>query len=276
MKTVSKRVCAGVTVAMLVGLALGSPLTAQRRAGSNSDWCADENWGSDREGVCEVREYTVPAAGAVMTVDASPNGGISVEGSARGDILVEARVVATAATEAEARAIAARVQVVATADHVNADGPRDMGRREGWHVSYRLSVPTQTPLSLRSTNGGISVDSVNSRVELHTTNGGVKLTRMAGDVQGRTTNGGIDVDLDGSAWNGSGLDVQTTNGGVRLRIPAQYSAHLETGTSNGSVNIDFPMTVQGVAGRSFSTDLGGGGATLRVRTSNGGVRITKK
>lgn len=276
MKRVSKRVGAGVAVAMLVGLAWGSPLTAQRRTGSNSGGCADENWGSDREGVCEIREYTVPAAGALMTVDASPNGGIAVEGSARGDILVEARVVATAATEAEARAIAARVQVVATADHVNADGPRDLGRREGWQVSYRLFVPTPTPLSLRSTNGGISVDSVNSRVELHTTNGGVKLTRMGGDVQGRTTNGGIDVDLDGSAWNGNGLDVQTTNGGVRLRIPAQYNAHLETGTSNGSVNIDFPMTVQGTVGRSFSTDLGGGGATLRVRTSNGGVRITKK
>jgi hypothetical protein len=271
------RVWAGVAVGMLVVMGLGSPLTAQRRVAANGgDWCADENWGRDREGVCEVREYTVPAAGAVMTVDASPNGGISVEGAGRSDILIEARVVATAATEAEARAIAARVQVVATADHVNAEGPRDLGRREGWHVSYRLSVPTQTPLSLRSTNGGISVDGVNSRVELNTTNGGVKLTRMGGDVQGRTTNGGIDVDLDGSAWNGSGLDVQTTNGGVRLRIPAQYNAHLETGTSNGSVNIDFPMTVQGIAGRSFSTDLGGGGATLRVRTSNGGVRITKK
>ena len=143
-------------------------------------------------------------------------------------------------------------------------------------MSYRLSVPTQTPLSLRSTNGGITVEAVNSRVELRTTNGGVKLSRMGGDVEGRTTNGGIDVDLDGSSWQGTGLDVETTNGGVRLSIPAQYNAHLETGTTNGSVNIDFPVTVQGTFGRSFSTDLGSGGPPLRVRTSNGGVRITKK
>lgn len=276
MKTVSMNVYARVFFATIVLAALSSPMAAQRRTVSDRDWCADENWGRDREGFCEVREYTVPAAGGTMTVDASPNGGIQVEGTARGDILVQARVVATAATEGEARAIGARVQVVATAVRVDAEGPRDLGRREGWHVSYRLSVPTQTPLSLRSTNGGISVDSVNSRVELRTTNGGVKLSRMAGDVEGRTTNGGIDVDLDGNAWQGNGLDLQTTNGGVRLAIPSQYNAHLEAGTTNGGVNIDFPVAVQGIVGRSFSTDLGSGGAPVRVRTSNGGVRITKK
>ena len=99
---------------------------------------------------------------------------------------------------------------------------------------------------------------------------------MAGDVEGHTTNGGIDVDLDGTSWQGGGLDVETTNGGVRLAIPAQYNAHLETGTTNGNVRIDFPVTMQGRIDRSFSTDLGSGGATLRVHTSNGGVRITKK
>src|SRR4029079_9783607 len=101
---------------------------------------------------------------------------------------------------------------------------------QGWHVSYRLAVPTGTPLSLKTTNGGITVDGVHSPVEFTTVSGGVRLSRMAGDVQGRTSNGGVDVDLDGSTWQGGGLDVQTTNGGVRLRIPENYSAHLETGT----------------------------------------------
>jgi hypothetical protein len=260
----------------LMAAACSSPIAAQQRGTQSNDGCADDNWGRDREGFCEVREFTVPAAGATFTVDASPNGGIVVEGSQRRDIVVRARVVATAATEEEARAIAGRVQVVATATRVDADGPRNLGRREGWQVSYQVSVPTATPLSLKTTNGGISVDSVNSRVELATTNGGVKLSRMAGDVEGRTTNGGIDVDLDGTGWNGSGLDLQTTNGGVKLMVPAHYNAHLETGTTNGGVKIDFPVTVQGTIGRDFSTDLGSGGATVRVRTSNGGVRITRK
>ncbi len=277
MSAVSMRMRSVWAVAILAGLTLTlSGGAAAQRNSSGDDWCGDESWGDDRRGFCEVREYTVPAAGATMTVDASPNGGISVDGQSRGDILVRARVVGTASTEEEARAIASRVQIIATADRVTADGPRNLGRRDGWHVSYRLDVPTQTPLSLRTTNGGIAIDNVNSRVEFRTVNGGVKLSRMGGDVEGRTTNGGVNVDLDGATWQGAGLDVQTSNGGVHLSIPDHYSAHLETGTVNGSVKIDFPVMVQGKIGRSFSTDLGSGGPTLRVNTSNGGVKITRK
>src|SRR5262245_63677620 len=84
--------------AMMVLLTFSGPAAAQRQAAGGSDWCSQDNWGDDRQGFCEVREYTVPASGGTMTVDASPNGGISVEGSSRGDIFVQARVVATAAT----------------------------------------------------------------------------------------------------------------------------------------------------------------------------------
>ena len=168
----------GSAAAMLVVLALGGPAAAQRRAAGSSDWCSQENWGDDRQGFCEVREYSVPASGGTLTVDASPNGGISVEGSSRGDVFVQARVVATATTEAEARAIASRVQVTATAVRVDAEGPRNLERRESWSVSYRVAAPTATPLTLRTTNGGITIDAIDSRVELKTTNGGLKLTRM--------------------------------------------------------------------------------------------------
>jgi hypothetical protein len=36
------------------------------------------------------------------------------------------------------------------------------------------------------------------------------------------------------------------------------------------------MTVKGRLNRDIDATLGGGGAPIRVRTSNGGVRITKK
>ena len=73
----------------------------------------------------------------------------------------------------------------------------------------------------------------------------MKLTDVGGAVHGRTTNGGVDVDLDGATWQGEGLDVETSNGGVRLRIPEQYSARLEAGTVNGGISVDMPITLQG-------------------------------
>jgi hypothetical protein len=275
-KTTVAAYLATLGLSVSLSSALGPPAAAAQSRSSQDDWCRDDDWGRDREGFCEVREYTVPAAGATMTVDAEPNGGIKVEGTSRGDILVRAKVSATARTAETARAIAGRVQVVATADRVSADGPDSLDRYESWSVSYRLSVPVRTPLSLRTTNGGVAIDNVQSRVEFRTVNGGVTLTRMAGDVEGRTNNGGVNVTLDGSTWDGAGLDVQTHNGGVTLAIPARYSAHLEAGTHNGSLRIDFPITLQGTIGRSFSTDLGSGGPTVRVQTQNGGVKITRR
>ena len=96
-------------------------------------------------------------------------------------------------------------------------------RRESWSVSYRLAVPSQMSLDLRTVNGGIAIENVDGRLEFTTVNGGVKLTDVSGSVRGRTSNGGVDVDLEGATWQGEGLDVETSNGGIRLRVPEHTS-----------------------------------------------------
>ena len=255
----------------------GAVAPAPQQVVNNDDWCRNErSWGNDREGVCEVRQYVISGGASVLAVDSSPNGGIEVEGTSRGDVLVLAKVVANATTEQRAREIANAIRIEATPSRVAADGPQGLGRREGWSVSYRLSVPTMSSLSLQTVNGGISISEVDGQIDFKTVNGGVKLVGLAGNVKGRTSNGGVDVDLDGPSWRGEGLDVETSNGGVKLRIPDQYSAHLESGTVNGGFKIDFPITVRGRIDREVVADIGGGGPTIRVRTNNGGVNITKK
>jgi hypothetical protein len=263
-----------VALALIVSAGLAVPLAQQ--AVPNDAWCDDENWSRDREGVCEVREFTVPMPNGPVTVDAAPNGGITVEGGTRSDVLVRARVVATAATEDRAREIVNAVRVNQDGAQIRAEGPDQVGRREGWHVTYRVAVPNQAGLALKTTNGGISIKDVEGAIDFRTTNGGVKLAGLAGQVTGRTTNGGITVDLEGQTWRGEGLDVETTNGGVRLAIPAQYSARLDAATSNGGLRVDFPVTVQGRIGRDVQADLGAGGPPIRVRTSNGGVNVVRK
>jgi DUF4097 and DUF4098 domain-containing protein YvlB len=83
------------------------------------------------------------------------------------------------------------------------------------------------------------------------------------------------VRLAGDKWRGEGLDVETTNGAVTLRIPEKYSADLETGTVNGSIHLGFPIMVQGKIGKSLEATLGDGGAPVRVKTINGGVKLKR-
>jgi DUF4097 and DUF4098 domain-containing protein YvlB len=85
------------------------------------------------------------------------------------------------------------------------------------------------------------------------------------------------VELAGDSWDGGGMDVETTNGGVTMTIPDGYSAELEVGTTNGGIDIDFPVTIQGRLGRrQLRTTLGDGGSTIRAVTTNGGVRVARR
>ena len=266
------RVGALVLSALLAAPVIVGSAAAQQRG--SDDWCRNDQSNSDRASFCEVREFKVAATAGTLSVSGT-NGGITVEGESRGDVHIVAKIVATAETDARARQIAASIRLSPTLDQVEATAPRTQNR-EGWSVSYRLSVPRAVNLALRTSNGGISVREVDSKVEFETTNGGVKLIAVNGDVKGRTTNGGVDIDLDGTFWSGEGLDVETTNGGVKVTVPENYSARFEASTSNGGVNVDYPGVTQSRRNRDISTQLGSGGAPIRVRTTNGGVRLTRK
>src|SRR5207253_1427731 len=134
----------------------------------------------------------------------------------------------------------------------------------------------QSNLSLKSHNGGISISEVNGRIDFDALNGGVTLNRLGGNVRGNTTNGGLSITLDGDRWEGEGLDVRATNGGITMIVPENYSAHLETGTTNGGLNFGFPITIQGKLNRDISIDLGSGGPTIRAITTNGGVNVKRR
>ena len=94
-------------------------------------------------------------------------------------------------------------------------------------------------------------------------------------MHGLTTNGGLNIELAGDHWDGNGMNVETVNGGVKMTVPANYSAHLETGTTNGNTEVDFPVPVQGRVTKDMSVNLGNGGATVRAITTNGGVKIQR-
>jgi DUF4097 and DUF4098 domain-containing protein YvlB len=257
----------------LLALAVGSVLSAGA-AFADDDWCRDEGrWGGREERYCEVRDQTF-SGGARLSVDARPNGGIEVEGWDKSEVRLEAKVVAQAETEAEARRIAGEVRIDVSGT-IQADGPRTSERRS-WSVSYRLHVPRNLELSLTSTNGGIRVQATRGTLELQTSNGGLHLEDVGGKVRGRTTNGGVDLRLSGSEWSGEGVELRTSNGGVKLQVPEGYNAHLETGTQNGRVHVDFPVTVQGRLDRDLNLDLGHGGAPIRIWTTNGGVSVLRR
>ena len=224
---------------------------------------------------CEVRESSLPGLNPI-DIDAGQNGGIRIRGWDRSDVHVSARIQTYADSESAARGLAGGIRIDTSGNSVRAEGPARTGDDESWSVSFEVDVPRAAMIALHAHNGGISISGFRGTAKFETRNGGVTLDEVAGDIRGTTTNGGVTVDLNGDHWDGAGLDVETTNGGVHLSVPANYSAALEAGTVNGRVSIDFPIAVQGTISRRLNTTLGSGGARLRVVTTNGGVSIRRR
>jgi hypothetical protein len=250
---------------------------AEMRVVADDGWCREDRWRGDRVRHCEVREATLPAR--PLEVDSRPNGGIDVKGWDRGEVRLRVKVTASGDSLEEARAIAALVHIE-TDGAIRATGPDERYDKRQWWASYRLDVPRDAALDLQADNGGLRLDGVYGGAKLHTVNGGLHLDGVGGKVEGSTVNGGLHVTLSGREWRGEGLDVNTTNGGIHLSIPADYDARLEMGTVNGGIHSDLPVSGgrrrHGRTGGRIETDLGRGGATLRLTTTNGGLHVERE
>lgn len=265
-------------LAFLAGVSLAAPgLGAQQSVQEWLDRCEEQNErrSSSTARYCEVKEYSIAASRRPLAVDARENGGISVVGWDGDSVLITAKIQARARDETDARALARQIRVETSGGTIRAEGPPARGR-ESWSVDYEILVPMRSDLALETYNGPIAVRDVSGHMELRAHNGPLSLRGVGGDVRGRTTNGPLAVQLEGTTWSGRGLDLETDNGPIDLSIPEGYSARLETGTTNGPMRVNFPITVQGRMTGRISTELGDGGAPIRVITTNGPVTIKRR
>jgi hypothetical protein len=255
----------------------GGPLLAQLRDNSEKQMTC-QNGGYDSDGVrhCEVREQTVPAIGR-LSVDANRNGGLTVKGWLRNEVLVRARVEASAQNEGAAANLVSRVSIDSSGGQVRATGPESVdNNNSSWSVSYEIFVPQNTDLTATARNGGITISDVRGQVRFEGRNGGVHLKRLAGDVSGSTVNGGVQVELTGTIWDGRQLEVTTRNGGVNVTMPSSYSARIQAESERGGFQSDFPVTEQGnVKPHRLDFNVGAGGPLIHVTTTNGRVSFMR-
>jgi len=254
-------------------LATAAAAQTRDRAERWRDNC-ENGWSDSRARFCELRTYTISTASRI-SVDGGPNGGVSFIGENRRDVRIVARIEANADDDATARAVANQIRIITDGGQIRAEGPSHRDHTS-WSVSYDVYVPSQSNLEANTENGGISAEDVRGDMSFEATNGGVHLSDVGGNVRARTTNGGVIANLSGSTWQGQGLDLETTNGGATVYVPRGYNAQLETGTNNGGMQVDFPITVRGSLTRRISTQLGSGGPLVRVVTTNGGVHIAAR
>jgi putative adhesin len=155
----------------------------------------------------------------------------------------------------------------------------ESGKWSLWHgdrakINFDVQVPRGVRLHATTTNGGVHCVNLDSVVEATTTNGNVEVSTSEW-ASAKTTNGRVRVSMGNAKWSGE-LELLTTNGSVDVTLPASAEFQVHAATTNGGIQSDFPITVQGRFGpKSLSGTVGSGGRELKVTTTNGGIDLKK-
>ena len=98
---------------------------------------------------------------------------------------------------------------------------------------------------------------------------------MSGALEASTTNGGIDVEMARVA--DGGLRLECTNGGIKVRLPGDARATISASVTNGGIDTDgLQLETTQSSRRRLEARLNGGGPSIRVEGTNGGIQITRR
>jgi DUF4097 and DUF4098 domain-containing protein YvlB len=120
-------------------------------------------------------------------------------------------------------------------------------------------------------SGTIRLEDAPGRLSLHTGSGSIRVTGASGDL--RAVAGSGHLVIDGNPASNSYWELETSSGGVDLRVPSSASFRLYAHTSSGRISTDLPVAIEEQSRRELRARLGAGAARVDVRCSSGGIRI---
>jgi hypothetical protein len=205
-----------------------------------------------------THSYTLAPGGEVEITNT--NGTIEFEPVDGSTVEVRAERIATATTDDGARELLPRITISenATANHVSikTEGLGGLMIGAGFEVRYHVKAPRKASVRAKNTNGKVSI------------------TGMAGKISAHTTNGAVVMDL---ATVADSVEARTTNGAVTLTVPEDAKADVTATVTNGAISISgLKLETTEQSRRKIEGKINGGGPSIELHTTNGGVRIRAK
>jgi hypothetical protein len=200
------------------------------------------------------------------------NGAVEVQGWDRNEVEVHA-VKTAKQRESDLERVSIDVDAKPGAVSVATRYPQDEGVEVV--VEYTIHVPHAAHVErLATVNGTLRVSDVENIEVLRTVNGNIDVFESAGPVRARTTNGNIHIEL-AHVNAKDGMSAEAMNGSVVLALPPDAQADLDTRCLNGSFYSELPVAMKStLSPREMHGRIGSGGPPIRLRTVNGGIRIS--
>ncbi len=145
------------------------------------------------------------------------------------------------------------------------------GRAEGRSTSGDIRVADVAgALTLSSVSGDVGVRGARGGLKVGTTSGDVVARDVTGPCVASVSSGDVDVEFTGTVGES---EISSASGDVTVRLSPQARCNLELRTGSGTIEMRVPLRVKSVSRHLVSGTVGGGGASVRVRTSSGEVLV---
>lgn len=193
--------------------------------------------------------------------------------------------------------VGTRLILRAISGDIRADGVG--GEVEAHSTSGDVTVTdASSRITLESISGDVRGEKLRGTVRVNSVSGDVTLQGVDGDVDAQTVSGDVDISDATTKWvraeSTSGdvgyggsvdpagrYDFTTHSGEVSLTLPSSAGGVLSIETFSGSVDSDFPITIQPTGDRHsrprrMEFSFGNGNARISVETFSGDIRIEKR
>ena len=158
-------------------------------------------------------------------------------------------------------------------------------------VTVVARIPQRADLYISTINNGvIVVTNISGDLELSNVNGPITATRISGSVIAESVNDTIDISFL-SINDVTASSLESINGELNLRLPANAGAQIHLDTSRGEIISDFevevlPSTpvvernaehggVEVLIESVIIVNINGGGPTIRMKSMHGDIHILK-
>jgi hypothetical protein len=265
LKVSSRRAAVAVVLPLLVlSTSACDIVTAELKESATAEW---------------RKTYELQAGGSVEV--ANVNGKIEVERTSGNLVEIVAQKRARGATQEAAKQALDRIEIAEDVSPSSVRVETKVQRGGGWlhgggvEVRYTVRVPGGTDLKFSTVNGGVELSGLNGRITAETTNGGITARDIAGTIEATTTNGGVDVEV--TQLGDRGAKLGCTNGGIKLRLPADAKASISASVTNGGIDTSgLQLETTESTRRKLEARLNGGGPMIRIEGTNGGIRIAAR
>ncbi len=255
MQAATKQTLWGVTLGVVIALALAGAAHAQQREEFH-------------------KSYPLTADGRVSLQNI--NGAIKIIGWDKNEVQVDA--VKTA--DERAKLDEAKIVVDATASlvKIKTEYPQRDNYNNPAKIDYTIQVPRRARLdAIRAVNGAVNVEGVQGYINISSVNGEVTGKSLAGEVKLSSVNGRVLAGLN-ELGGASPVELSAVNGSVELTLPSDANAELNASTLHGSISTGFDIPVERArftGGSNLRAKLGSGMTHVKLSTVNGSIKLQR-